>query len=620
MVYRLLLISCLILLEVVRLAAQAVGTYYQFGLQLKTPFTVQQFSTKDGLPQSEIFRILPLSDRSLLISTGITPVRFDGYAIKRFLNEDEAFYHNLLTVGAENTVFGISQRDGQLQEVYPSSQRIESSFAPFYTFLASGDSILLLDLKAKLFSYNPSTQQFRQLIAPDTSLNENYFFNPFSFCKLDKGVFLARYDGVFQYDLVSKSFSKISENAYALLAVDPFTKRLLGLRGNRIVSILEQETLLHLLPLDTKGLEPKSICFRKKGEFILGTTKGLCFISQQGIKVHDRQSGLPSESCQTLYFDEAENTLFVGTNEKGVLKLKFKSTNSFASREGCGTIGSVIKKSSGEVLFINNGSEIRQLLAEASADYISTRFVFASLSEIRGLLFAGTWGGGLKIYKDKLLIDSIKGDKLHSQTVISCIETRDGNIWIGSKGGLSFGKTISSIKKSETIKLRGRVLCMKELSDGTLAVGTTQSAYFIRNNAVVFSLDNYCGEKGFEFRCFYEDAKGRIWMGTYGHGILVKDGNNIASLSERKNCLLHNDAFCLVPDGQGYLYSSSNQGLWRIHEKSLFDFYEGRLDYIIPLFYGEEEGILNTEFNGGFQNNFLKTSDNHFYFPGIEDW
>jgi hypothetical protein len=63
---------------------------------------------------------------------------------------------------------------------------------------------------------------------------------------------------------------------------------------------------------------------------------------------------------------------------------------------------------------------------------------------------------------------------------------------------------------------------------------------------------------------------------------------------------------------------TSNHGLWRIRQKDLDDFYYEKLSYLVPFYYGEESGILNTEFNGGFQNNYLQTRNGHFYFPTVE--
>lgn len=53
-------------------------------------------------------------------------------------------------------------------------------------------------------------------------------------------------------------------------------------------------------------------------------------------------------------------------------------------------------------------------------------------------------------------------------------------------------------------------------------------------------------------------------------------------------------------------------------KKKLNDFYNHKINYLIPFHYSNENGIKNTEFNGGFQNNFLISKMDHLYLPTIE--
>jgi hypothetical protein len=62
---------------------------------------------------------------------------------------------------------------------------------------------------------------------------------------------------------------------------------------------------------------------------------------------------------------------------------------------------------------------------------------------------------------------------------------------------------------------------------------------------------------------------------------------------------------------------SSNNGLWRVSEKKLNEILEQKIDFLIPYHYSKVNGLLNNEFNGGFQNNFLK-NNNELYFPSVE--
>ena len=121
-----------------------------------------------------------------------------------------------------------------------------------------------------------------------------------------------------------------------------------------------------------------------------------------------------------------------------------------------------------------------------------------------------------------------------------------------------------------------------------------------------------------EVRSFYEDGEGKLWIGTYDGGLFCFHNKKLTSINALPNCKLNDDVFTLAKDDQDNIYMTSNTGLWMVNERKLDAFFKGKIPYLVPFFYGNETGILNTEFNGGFQNNFLKTKYGHFYFPTIE--
>ena len=71
---------------------QIQGNFMEKGLELKSPFTIRQYSTKDGLPQSQVIKILKRKDGSLLLSTGANPVFFDGYSVEPVTAASEMDY------------------------------------------------------------------------------------------------------------------------------------------------------------------------------------------------------------------------------------------------------------------------------------------------------------------------------------------------------------------------------------------------------------------------------------------------------------------------------------------------------------------------------------------------
>lgn len=601
-------------------SAQLQGSFFDKGLQLKSPFTIQQFSNQDGLPQSQVYRLLPLNDRSLLLSTGVAPVIFDGYNIQRILpkSQETGFFNKIWYASFEDKVYGIGFNDGQLKCLYPEFNTVTSKYAPFFSLLVAGDSLLLLNTRGELVSYAQGQKEMRLLGHFGPEFKKTEMQNPQLFILNEKRLYCQVPTGVLCYDLVSNMVKKISDQHYELFASNPFDHLFIGIRKGKIVDLLNGEKIIRSLPTQDANAVALSICFiEEEKEYIVGTMRGLCFIHDDYEELYNKSDGLPSEYCNSLYYDQDQGCLYVGTGEKGLLKLQFKSSYSFATEQNFRSSSSIIRLKSGKTIFINEFKQICQIHSDTSSVYINGGAIFASLAEIDGYLFAGTWGNGVRIYKDNLLVDSIKKPQISNLQVLACYQAKNGQIWIGNSEGISSGTSYKDIKPLEHLKINGDVICFYELRDGTICIGTTKGAYFVKAGKEVFSYEPKEDQRGTEVRCFYEDKEGKVWMGTYGKGILVKEGQRVSALSERKNCLIDQDVFCLANDHQGYLYSTSNHGLWRISEKSLQDFYKKKINYLVPFYYGEEEGILNTEFNGGFQNNFLQVHD-HFYFPSIE--
>jgi|GEM_PF-609238 len=106
-----------------------------------------------------------------------------------------------------------------------------------------------------------------------------------------------------------------------------------------------------------------------------------------------------------------------------------------------------------------------------------------------------------------------------------------------------------------------------------------------------------------------------LFMGTYGEGIFVYRKGNVSPLLSDKNNLLQ---FChaIVADGKGYCFLTTNNGLLRVAESALMEGYSRQTQPYYH-FFGEYDGLRNTEFNGGGQPAFVRLPDGTFSFPSM---
>ncbi|MGN6420641.1 MAG: ATP-binding protein [Pseudobacter sp.] len=105
-----------------------------------------------------------------------------------------------------------------------------------------------------------------------------------------------------------------------------------------------------------------------------------------------------------------------------------------------------------------------------------------------------------------------------------------------------------------------------------------------------------------------------LFIGTYGQGLYIYKNGIVKKMPTDKNQYL-SYAHCFMTDEQGYCWISTNHGLFKTSMQSLLAAFENDLPEIYYQYFGKEDGIYNTEFNGGCQPCAIRLSNNRFSFP-----
>ncbi|MEG3656195.1 two-component regulator propeller domain-containing protein [Arenibacter palladensis] len=156
------------------------------------------------------------------------------------------------------------------------------------------------------------------------------------------------------------------------------------------------------------------------------------------------------------------------------------------------------------------------------------------------------------------------------------LKSGNGSWWIGTKKGL-----VHASYDGEEIKIHH-----KYSHD--------------RNDEISLSYENVFS--------LYEDNSGNIWVGTFGGGLnkMIIDSSGKPSKIKyfRKNDILPDDAiYGILPEGDNYLWLSSDMGLLRFHLKdSTIDVFDVR------------DGLAQNNFR---QGAFFKGRSGYFYFGGL---
>jgi signal transduction histidine kinase/ligand-binding sensor domain-containing protein/CheY-like chemotaxis protein/HPt (histidine-containing phosphotransfer) domain-containing protein len=298
----------------------------------------------------------------------------------------------------------------------------------------------------------------------------------------------------------------------------------------------------------------------------------------------------------------------------------------FAETQSSGGESAIWVASYGGLTQLNSHGDVQRIINKDSEPALSDARVM-TVSGDNNLLWLGTRGGGVgRLNVDNNQIDFFTHDpdnptSLSFNGVTSIFPDTFGNIWVGTFGG---GLNYLPAGSDEFVQYRfdennprslnsDRVLAVYQLIDGTIVVGTVLGVNLLDPVNLDFdriehqpgNLDSLSAPTAWTF---YQDPKGKLWIGTQGGGLNKWQPQDIASLN---NHFTHYDSssglpsshiYAILDDNKGHLWLSSTAGLTRLDPKS------GAVRN-----FGTSEGLKDSDFSFGAS---FKDSQGIMYFGG----
>lgn len=373
------------------------------------------------------------------------------------------------------------------------------------------------------------------------------------------------------------------------------------------------------------GLPPRTIlrphCEDDEGGvwFSLGAVSkegfGVARFKDGRFTIYDRDTGLPKTIYNQLIKDR-EGSLWIATSS-GLYRLRKELITTYSTSDGLAhnEVYPLLKTRNGDIWvgtthgpsLFRNGRLIGNPLPGL------TEIVQSFWEDRAGRLWIGCWGFLHRYENGRLqtLTPLLGGEAL----VWAIREDRSGAVWIGTQRGLFkfAGDQVVAHYTTKDGLPSDDVKAIHESADGSLWFGTFGGLVQFKDGSFT-AYTTAQGLTGNRVRSLYEDADGTLWVGTYDDGLSrLRDGKFFNYRTEQG--LFNNGIFQILEDRRGYFWISCNKGIYRVSRRELNELAEGRLARINSVAFGKDDGMLNSECNGGRQPAGLVADDGRLWFP-----
>jgi len=331
-------------------------------------------------------------------------------------------------------------------------------------------------------------------------------------------------------------------------------------------------------------------------------------------------SGLTTPSLRSLFCDR-EGDLWVGTDGGGLLQIKPRRWKMIGRGEGLGVdaVHSLSQDRQGRIWFAGGTTKpywldqgvVSVAIPSPQSDVLDG--VWSVLPARNGTMWIGTYGGRVFQYRDGVLTRFAREEGVLAGSVRALFEDRRGTIWVGGFDGLSRIENgrVTHYARAEGLSSE-RVCALAAGPPERLYVGTTGGGLnvFQDGRFTVYTKQN--GLPDDDVRALYVDADEVLWIGTRAGGLSrFKDGHFVNY--GVKEALPVRGVGPIVEDDQGCLWMPFDQGILRVSRRELNEFAAGVRGAVRFVAYDRSDGLATIEV-GGIQPACLRARDGTVWF------
>ena len=575
------------------------------------PFTFERLNTESGLPTNTIKGLqFDEKHRFLWIATESGIVRYNGHNVQSFGDQDEKSILNNRVVyftKAENgTLFGkfidATSFKISLNDVIVGKTSLKNNILNEY--IDDKYNVKLGKLNTDIYSTLFKTYKINNEIL---SINDGYLVR-FKSKKVDTLCTLDKNAQGFQmgdrlYIIDEKNIlSEVLLNNITNASSKVFIKKVYY--SDKFIKIDKDVKVFQDLPIDDVFIITGQKLYRIS---LIGKNFSFELVL----------NNLPiSEFYKFFQFDKITKTIYIGTDNRGVLVCRPKYFNRILPNS---TLLNTSTSAYAQVLLKNGNIQVNDGPIFGTSNVYSKK-IFIKRAEpftfisSKNILYITNEDGIVEYDINQSKVINIKTDSLRNRNAF--IEINE-TVYSFNENGVAkhMNNKWEYILKFKKIPLNFMVFDVKQENAQELLVATTDGMYKYNLEKNTFKLF-YRDKSKANFRSIYK-LDDYFLFGTYGAGVYMYKEHTIKQMPLDPNGYLKY-VHCFIEDNEHNIWASSNKGLFRSPKQSVKDFWNfgpGKIKY---RYFGKIDGIDVLEMNGGCSPCAIKLPNGDFSIPGID--
>ena len=280
------------------------------------------------------------------------------------------------------------------------------------------------------------------------------------------------------------------------------------------------------------------------------------------------ESGLPKEASVVGFYEDHQRTFWIRTS-LGVFWRKM-GDSIFRPLESQLQIRGLSEDATGDLWVLAKRS-IHMLTDPSTNIRLADGLDGPMLRDSKGNLWIGTLGSGVicvsnlpkKVDPQPAQIERFTpADGLTSGVILSLLEDREGNIWLGTQSGLIRLSETSVVTTKVNGAFREAIRLVTAANDGSMWVGTSNGLFRFSNDNLQ-RYDERDGLPGVGVSAVHSDSQGGLWVAPDGGGVFrFKNGRFFSLFSPAQSQLKLIESLTTDHDG-GIWFTENGHGVFR---------------------------------------------------------